>query len=129
MACNEIGRLPPTFIDASKLADAILKSEYKFSSGEIVFNRFKSVVSYNTTTLPVFSLASVTVSYLILLFHNNFSLLKISINYCTHKHFKLKLKTKLKKFQLEAFKCFCFFISKQVCCGKGFDSYFSSAAL
>lgn len=62
LACNEIGRLPPTFIDASKLADAILKSDYKFSSGEIVYNRFKSVVSYSTTTLPVFSLASVTVS-------------------------------------------------------------------
>lgn len=60
LACNEMGRLPPTFIDASKLADAILKSEYKFSSGEIVFNRFKSVVSYATQTLPVFSLESVT---------------------------------------------------------------------
>ncbi|KAG5884633.1 hypothetical protein JTB14_023827 [Gonioctena quinquepunctata] len=60
LACNEIGRLPPTFIDASKLADAVLKSNYTFSSGEIVYNRFKSVVSYNTQTLPVFSLASVT---------------------------------------------------------------------
>lgn len=61
MACNEIGRLPPTFIDASKLADAILKSEYKFSAGQIVYNKFRSVVSYNTSILPVFSLASVTV--------------------------------------------------------------------
>ncbi|CAG9859963.1 unnamed protein product [Phyllotreta striolata] len=60
LACNEIGRLPPTFIDASKLADAILKSEYKFSSGQIVYNKFKSVVSYTTSILPVFSLASVT---------------------------------------------------------------------
>lgn len=60
MACNEIGRLPPTFLDAAKLADAILKSDYKFGSGEIVYNRFKSVVSYSTSTLPVFSLASVT---------------------------------------------------------------------
>ncbi|XP_049823729.1 ATP synthase subunit gamma, mitochondrial [Aethina tumida] len=59
-AANEIGRLPPTFIDASKLADAILKSDYKFSTGEIVYNRFKSVVSYSTQTLPVFSLACVT---------------------------------------------------------------------
>lgn len=65
LACNEIGRLPPTFIDASKLADAILKSDYQFSSGEIVYNRFKSVVSYTTHTLPVFSLASVTVSLII----------------------------------------------------------------
>ncbi|CAH0551528.1 unnamed protein product [Brassicogethes aeneus] len=60
LACNEIGRLPPTFLDASKLADAILKSDYKFSTGEIVYNRFKSVVSYNTQTLPVFSLSCVT---------------------------------------------------------------------
>lgn len=62
LACNEIGRQPPTFIDASKLADAILKSDYKFSAGEIVFNKFKSVVSYSTQTLPVFSLAAVTAS-------------------------------------------------------------------
>ena len=61
MACNEIGRLPPTFNDASRLADAILKSEYDFGSGEIVYNRFKSVVSYSTSTLPVFSLAAVKV--------------------------------------------------------------------
>ncbi|KAF7278515.1 ATP synthase, gamma subunit [Rhynchophorus ferrugineus] len=59
LACNEVGRLPPTFTDASKLADAILKSGYKFGSGEIIYNRFKSVVSYATTTLPVFSLESV----------------------------------------------------------------------
>ncbi|XP_050510563.1 ATP synthase subunit gamma, mitochondrial [Diabrotica virgifera virgifera] len=60
LACNEVGRLPPTFIDASKLADAVLKSDYKFSTGEIVYNKFKSVVSYNTQTLPMFSLAAVT---------------------------------------------------------------------
>ncbi|KAJ8935033.1 hypothetical protein NQ314_013058 [Rhamnusium bicolor] len=79
LACNEIGRLPPTFIDASKLADSILKSEYTFSSGEIVYNRFKSVVSYATQTLPVFSLASVTVSiffyYLYVIIKKNITLL------------------------------------------------------
>ncbi|CAG9763917.1 unnamed protein product [Ceutorhynchus assimilis] len=62
LACNEIGRLPPTFGDASKLADAVLKSEYKFGSGEIVYNRFKSVVSYQTSILPVYSLQSVAAS-------------------------------------------------------------------
>lgn len=62
LAANEVGRLPPSFLDAAKLADAILKSDYKFGSGEIVFNRFKSVVSYQTQTLPVFSLQSVAVS-------------------------------------------------------------------
>jgi len=60
LACNEIGRLPPTFNDASKVADAILKSEYKFGSGEIVYNFFKSVVSYSTQTLPVYSLQTVS---------------------------------------------------------------------
>ncbi|KAL1512697.1 hypothetical protein ABEB36_002245 [Hypothenemus hampei] len=59
LACNEVGRLPPTFTDASKLADAVLKSEYKFGAGEIVYNKFKSVVSYQTSTLPVYSLQSV----------------------------------------------------------------------
>lgn len=61
LACNEIGRLPPTFLDASKVADGILKSDYTFGSGQIVFNRFKSVVSYSTQTLPVFSLAAIKV--------------------------------------------------------------------
>ncbi|KAL3286806.1 hypothetical protein HHI36_001299 [Cryptolaemus montrouzieri] len=58
-AANEIGRLPPTFLDASLLADAVIASGYKFGSGEIVYNRFKSVVSYSTQTLPVFSLSTV----------------------------------------------------------------------
>merc|ERR1719285_48309 len=62
LACNEVGRLPPTFADAAKLADAVLKSDYKFGSGEIIYNRFKSVVSYATTTLPIFSLESVSVA-------------------------------------------------------------------
>jgi len=59
LACNEIGRLPPTFTDASKLTAAILNSGYEFSSGKIIYNRFKSVVSYTTQELPVFSLAAV----------------------------------------------------------------------
>jgi len=59
LAVNEIGRLPPTFMDASKMAIAILKSGYEFSSGKIIYNRFKSVVSYSTSDLPVFSLNAV----------------------------------------------------------------------
>lgn len=56
---NEVGRKPPTFIDASLLANNILDSGYDFGSGKIVYNRFKSVVSYTTTDLPLFSLAAV----------------------------------------------------------------------
>ncbi|XP_013138443.1 PREDICTED: ATP synthase subunit gamma, mitochondrial [Papilio polytes] len=52
---NEIGRLPPTFLDAARLADAVLSSGYDFGSGKIIFNKFKSVVSYAQADLPLFS--------------------------------------------------------------------------
>jgi ATP synthase, F1 gamma subunit len=56
---SEVGRKPPTFLDASKLANAILTSGYDFTSGRIVYNRFRSVVSYATTDLPLFSLKAI----------------------------------------------------------------------
>jgi len=59
LACKEIGRVVPTFNDASKISQAILDCGYQYDFGKIVFNRFKSVVSYNTSTLPIFSLAAV----------------------------------------------------------------------
>lgn len=61
LAANEIGRLPPTFLDASKLANAIVNSEQNYSAGQIIYNKFNSVVSCTTKTLPVFSLAAVQV--------------------------------------------------------------------
>ena len=62
MVATEVGRLSPTFLDAAKLAQAILNSGYQFTSGEIVFNRFRTVVSYKTQQLPIYSLAAVQVS-------------------------------------------------------------------
>jgi F-type H+-transporting ATPase subunit gamma len=59
MVANEIGRLPPTFLDAAKLANAILNLGYDFTDGKIVYNKFKSVVSYSCKELPVFSLSAV----------------------------------------------------------------------
>ena len=56
---GEVGRKPPTFLDAAKLANQILTSGYDFSGGKIVYNRFKSVVSYATTELPLFSLKAI----------------------------------------------------------------------
>lgn len=52
---NEIGRLPPTFIDASRIAHEVIKCGYEFTEGSIVYNKFKSVVSYQCSTLPIFS--------------------------------------------------------------------------
>ncbi|KAF4521284.1 hypothetical protein B566_EDAN002288 [Ephemera danica] len=55
-----VGRKPPTFQDAARVAQEVLNSGYEFSSGKIVYNRFKSVVSYTTTELPLFSLSAIT---------------------------------------------------------------------
>ena len=59
---NEVGRLPPVFADASKIANQILNSGYEFNVGEMYYNRFKSVVSYKTSKLPVFSMETISQS-------------------------------------------------------------------
>lgn len=59
---NEIGRTPPTFLDASKIAIEVLKCGYDFSYGKIIYNKFRSVVSYALATLPIFSIKSIEVS-------------------------------------------------------------------
>lgn len=56
---NEVGRLPPTFIDASKVAMQVMNSGYDFTDGKIIYNKFKSVVSYNLSDMPIFSRAVV----------------------------------------------------------------------
>merc|ERR1712038_1096850 len=49
----EIGKKPPVFQDAAKIAQAILAQDYDF--GELYYNRYKTVVSYATETMPIFS--------------------------------------------------------------------------
>lgn len=56
---NEVGRIPPNFLDASKIANEILQSGFDFTHGQIVYNKFKSVVSYACSTTPIFSLKAV----------------------------------------------------------------------
>ncbi|KAI3415386.1 hypothetical protein GPALN_004994 [Globodera pallida] len=56
---NEYGRAPPTFKDASTAASAILSSGYDFDGGEILFNRFKTVVSFETKRLQLLSLDAI----------------------------------------------------------------------
>jgi F-type H+-transporting ATPase subunit gamma len=46
----------PTFQDAARVAETILNSGYQFESGKIVYNRFRTVVSYVTSEIPIFSL-------------------------------------------------------------------------
>merc|ERR1712112_477478 len=55
MVGSEIGRLPPQFGDASKMGNAILNCGFEFDSGKMLYNKYNSVVSYTTTTIPIFS--------------------------------------------------------------------------
>jgi len=59
MVGSEIGRMPPQFGDASKVANAVLNSGFEFDSGKMLYNRYNSVVSYTTTTIPIFSMEAV----------------------------------------------------------------------
>jgi len=60
MVGSEIGRLPPQFGDAAKIANAILTCGHEFDKGQLVYNYYKSVVSYDTTTIPIFSQETVS---------------------------------------------------------------------
>lgn len=60
MAFNDYGRKPPVFEDATSVANAILESGFEFDSGLLLYNRFKSVVSYETTDYPIFSLDAIS---------------------------------------------------------------------
>ncbi|XP_008314330.1 ATP synthase F(1) complex subunit gamma, mitochondrial isoform X2 [Cynoglossus semilaevis] len=53
--CKEVGRKPPTFSDASLVASELLNSGYDFDQGSVIFNRFRSVISYKTDKRPLFS--------------------------------------------------------------------------
>ncbi len=56
---NEIGRLPPQFGDASRIANTILKTDFEFDIGKLLYNQFRSVVSYRTSEIDIFPLKSV----------------------------------------------------------------------
>ncbi|XP_044042192.1 ATP synthase subunit gamma, mitochondrial isoform X1 [Siniperca chuatsi] len=53
--CKDIGRKPPSFGDASVVATELLNSGYEFDQGSVIFNRFRSVISYKTDHKPLFS--------------------------------------------------------------------------
>ncbi|XP_054442157.1 ATP synthase subunit gamma, mitochondrial-like [Pteronotus mesoamericanus] len=56
---KEVGRKPHTFGDASVIALELLNSGYEFDEGSIIFNRFRSVISYKTEEKPIFSLNTI----------------------------------------------------------------------
>lgn len=62
MMFNDFGKKPPQFGDALTVANEILQSDIEFERGILVYNKFKTVVSYNTTEMPVFSLEAINKS-------------------------------------------------------------------
>jgi F-type H+-transporting ATPase subunit gamma len=56
LAYNNFGKKPPSFADAQEVARDIIESGYNFDKGIVVYNKFKTVVSYLTSDEPVFSL-------------------------------------------------------------------------
>ncbi|XP_029317960.1 ATP synthase F(1) complex subunit gamma, mitochondrial isoform X2 [Cottoperca gobio] len=55
LSCKEVGRRPPSFGDASIIASELLNLGYEFDKGTVIFNRFKSVISYKTDKKPLFT--------------------------------------------------------------------------
>merc|ERR1712203_887529 len=52
---SEIGRLPPQVGDAAKIASQIMTCGFEFNVGKAYYNKFKSIVSYQTTELPLYT--------------------------------------------------------------------------
>lgn len=46
-------------MDAAKVANEIMNCGFDFTDGLIIYNKFRSVVSYKVNNLPIFSLSSV----------------------------------------------------------------------
>ncbi|CAD5112587.1 DgyrCDS1800 [Dimorphilus gyrociliatus] len=59
---TDIGKKPPTFADASRIAEAISQSGYEFDFCQMYYNYFKSVVAYNTSTIPLFNTSTISAS-------------------------------------------------------------------
>lgn len=55
LSVNDVGKKNITFLDASNIASEILNTGFEYDSGEVLYNRFKSVISYTTTQQPFYS--------------------------------------------------------------------------
>lgn len=55
MSVNEVGKKSAVFSDAARIAQAIFESGVTYDTGTIFYNHFRTVVSYKTTPLPIFS--------------------------------------------------------------------------
>jgi len=59
---NDFGKKAPTFNDAVIVANTIISSGVEFEQGILLYNKFRTVVSYQATDMPVFSLDAINKS-------------------------------------------------------------------
>lgn len=59
MVVTEIGRKPAVFGDAAIIAQNIINSGIDYSKGKILYNLFRTVVSFRTAEIPIFSQSAV----------------------------------------------------------------------
>lgn len=59
ISANDVGRLPPTFSDAAFFGQALLDSGYEPDNISIFYNKFKSAISFNVTSVDVPSAESI----------------------------------------------------------------------
>merc|ERR1712037_52252 len=52
---NDYGKRPPQFSDAALVANTVLNMDYDFDRATLIFNTFKSVISSDTTELPLYN--------------------------------------------------------------------------
>ena len=52
---TDIGRTPPTYGDAATVANNIVGLGINFDVGDLYYNIFNSVVSYKTTSMPLYT--------------------------------------------------------------------------
>ncbi|KAK9386240.1 ATPase, F1 complex, gamma subunit domain-containing protein [Lipomyces mesembrius] len=55
LSFNQVGKEIPTFAEAQTIADQIFKLGKKYDSIEIVYNKFKSGISFEPTSVPAFT--------------------------------------------------------------------------
>ncbi|XP_074644953.1 ATP synthase F(1) complex subunit gamma, mitochondrial-like [Tubulanus polymorphus] len=59
MHFTDIGKKPATFADAKIIANELMNCGFEYDFGTLYYNIFKSVISYNTTAMPVYTPAQV----------------------------------------------------------------------
>ncbi|CAG8766765.1 16771_t:CDS:2 [Racocetra persica] len=58
LSFNQLGKATPTYAEACAIADTILKEKIEFDQAIIVYNYFRSVISYEAETIPVYAVST-----------------------------------------------------------------------